>query len=395
MTRLPVRLSLLILCLAAISGAGFLLWSSARVDARGGATLRQFALHARGARSAIGELRAAQQAYVAVGQGEDFWFARVSELGKEIEERIGSLRSLAQASGTASDLEAAMTAVQEFMQMDLRARDYVRGRQMTLASDMVFADGFELIRKAADALDRALTGEEVARDAAAAAAQRRQAGVIGAAAAIVLIGMVLLLPTGRKRLEREGISVAPAAAVPAVSDQTLDDLSDFGLVARPLPPLERRINLDAIASLCRDLARVPDTRALPSLLERTAAVIDASGLVLWIADPDGRELSPILVHGYPPQLANRLGTIPREAENVTAAAYRTGLLQTVKGDAISSGAIAAPLVGAAGCVGVMAAEMKNGGEQHEPLLAAATIIAAQLATLVGPPSARAKTEAAG
>jgi hypothetical protein len=43
----------------------------------------------------------------------------------------------------------------------------------------------------------------------------------------------------------------------------------------------------------------------------------------------------------------------------------------------------------------MAAELKNGGEQDHALLAATTIIAAQLATLVGPPSARAKTEAVG
>ena len=43
----------------------------------------------------------------------------------------------------------------------------------------------------------------------------------------------------------------------------------------------------------------------------------------------------------------------------------------------------------------MAAEMKNGGEQRDPLLAAATIIASQLSTLVGPPSARTRAEAAG
>ncbi len=117
---------------------------------------------------------------------------------------------------------------------------------------------------------------------------------------------------------------------------------------------------------------------------------------MWIADPDGRELSPILVHGYPPKLASRLGTIARDASNVTASAYRTGLLQTVKGDAVSDGAIAAPLVSASGCVGVLAAEMKNGGEQQEVLLSAAAIIASQLATLVGPPSSRsARSEAAG
>ena len=150
-----------------------------------------------------------------------------------------------------------------------------------------------------------------------------------------------------------------------------------------------------MAALCVDLARIQDTRALPGLLARAADILQASGIVLWIADPDGRELSPIVVHGYSPQLPRGSGRSLRDAENVTASAYRTGLLQTMKGDAISNGAVAAPLVTAGGCVGVMAAELKNGGEQQDALLAAAAIVASQLATLVGPPSVRAKTEAVG
>jgi hypothetical protein len=45
----------------------------------------------------------------------------------------------------------------------------------------------------------------------------------------------------------------------------------------------------------------------------------------------------------------------------------------------------------------MAAELKNGGERRDGTLAAAAIVAAQLATLVGPPSSRAenRVEAAG
>ena len=149
-----------------------------------------------------------------------------------------------------------------------------------------------------------------------------------------------------------------------------------------------------VASLCVDLARVVDTRALPSLLDRTASLLDASGIILWIADPDGRELNPIFAQGYPQQLVNRLGTIPRDAENATAAAFRTSLLQTVMADEISGGAIAAPLVTPGGCVGVMAAEVRHDSERHDSKLAAATIVAAQLATLVGPPSARPQTRSA-
>jgi hypothetical protein len=157
------------------------------------------------------------------------------------------------------------------------------------------------------------------------------------------------------------------------------------------------VDLRGVASLCSDLARVVDTQALPAILERAAGVLDATGIVLWIADPDGRELSPIVTHGYPKQLVARLGTILRDAENVTAAAFRTSLLQTVTADAVSNGAIAAPLVTPAGCVGVMAAEVRHEGEKDSGKLAIATIVAAQLATLAGPPSVRAhaRVEAAG
>lgn len=163
------------------------------------------------------------------------------------------------------------------------------------------------------------------------------------------------------------------------------------------PTLERAPDTDfaGVASLCVDLARIVDTRALPSLLDRAATILDASGIILWIADPDGRELNAIFAQGYPQQLVNRLGTIPRDAQNATAAAFRTSLLQTVMADSISSGAIAAPLVTPGGCVGVMSAEVRHDAERQDMKLAAATIVAAQLATLVGPPTAKNHAKAAG
>jgi hypothetical protein len=128
--------------------------------------------------------------------------------------------------------------------------------------------------------------------------------------------------------------------------------------------------------------------ALSPLLERAATLLDAAGIILWMADPDGRELNPVLSHGYPQHLVNRLGTIPRGAENATAAAFRSGVLQTVFSDNGSNGAIAAPLVTSGGCVGVMAVEVRGATEKLDANLAAATIVAAQLASLVGPAAIR-------
>ncbi|SRR6266567_6920334 len=396
MTKLPVRLLLLLVCLAAVGGAAYMVWI-AEQNARARETAsRRFADGARSAAIAVSDLRGAEQAYVAAGQGQDFWFARVSALVTDLHDKLSALKPLAIAPDASLALDDAAGALQDFEQMDRRAREFVRNHQTTPASDLIFADGFDLTRKAGDALDRALTAELSDRDAVLGFLKRREIYVLAGSAGATLLAVVLLVPVRRRDPEPAAHAGSPVESVPLVSRETFADLDDFGVVpVRPAPPVPT-VNLDSVASLCVDLAKVADVRALPPLLERAAAVLDASGIVVWIADPDGRELAPILVHGYPPQLANRLVTLTRDAQNVTAAAFRTGLLQTVKGDAVSNGAVAAPLVAVGGCVGVMAAEMQHGGEQQESLLSAARIIAAQLATLVGPPSVRsAKTEAAG
>lgn len=410
MTKLSVRLTLLLACVSAIGYAAFLTWSSEH-DARLAAnSLRQFNVAARALSVGVAELRAAQQSYVAVGQGQDFWFARVTAIVTDLHEKLATLRSLATAPEAVVAVDDASGALQDFEQMDKRARDYARSRQLTLASDLLFTDGFDLTKKAGDSIERAVTAELMSREVFAGELRRQEVEALSGAAGLATFALLLLAPTGPKRRGRNRAAASAAPAIPTASLKTLDDLMDFGIVEKaaapvvpataapppaPLLPARSTVDLGGVAALCVQFARIQETRALPALLGRAADILNASGIVLWIADPDGRELSPIVVHGYSPQLANRFGTIVRDAENVTALAYRTGLLQTMKSDAVSNGAVAAPLVTSGGCVGVMAIEMKDGGEQQEPLLAAAAIFAAQLATLVGPPSARAKTEAVG
>ncbi len=396
MTKLSVRLTLLFLSVAAVGYAAFFTWSSEQHLRLTDNSSRRFETTARAVSVGVVELRAAQQAYVAAGQGEDFWLARVTAIVKDLNDKLSTLKSVATVPEAVAAVDDAAGVLQDFEQMDRRARDYTRGRQLTLASDLVFTDGFDLTRKAGDAVERAVTAESTARDAVAGDVRRDEVRALAGAAGVAFLGLLLLLPTGRKPPAPTTVSIA--RPTPSVSAETLDDLRDFGGATAPPPPVttaRSSVDLGGVAALCVDLARIQKTPALPALLDRAAVILQASGIVLWIADPDGRELTPIVVHGYSPQLASRFGTISRDAENVTASAYRTGLLQTMKGDAISNGAVAAPLVTAAGSVGVMAAELKNGGEQDDALLAATAIIAAQLATLVGPPSARAKTEAVG
>jgi hypothetical protein len=392
-----MRVALVMICLAASASAAFLIWTSEQQARALQSAVDAFTSAAHGARVAVSDLRGAQQGYVAAGQGPDFWFARVTGIVSDLHDRLASLKSLAASPEASIAIEDAAGALQDFDQVDKRARDLSRARQLATASDLIFADGFDLTKKAGDAIDRALTLELADRRGVLDFLKRREQYALASGSVVVAIVLVLLAPLPGRKVDASVAALPAAEPAPAVSREPLAGLNGFGAVPQVAPAApEPEVDMAGVAEVCADLAKVTDTRALPEILGRAASLLDAAGLVVWIADPDGRELAPILVHGYPPQFATRLGTIARDAANVTASAYRTGLLQTVKGDSVCDGAIAAPLVSATGCVGVLAAEMRNGGEQRQALLSAAEIIAAQLSMLVGPPSARpARTEVAG
>jgi hypothetical protein len=127
---------------------------------------------------------------------------------------------------------------------------------------------------------------------------------------------------------------------------------------------------------------------LPDLLARAAAVLDASGLIVWMSA--GEELFAVAAHGYDPRVISRLGPIARNANNATAASWRSGRLDAVPGDPMSNGAVVAPMSGPDACVGVLAAELRHGREADTDARAVAAMLAAQLATaLVAGPAASA------
>ena len=127
---------------------------------------------------------------------------------------------------------------------------------------------------------------------------------------------------------------------------------------------------------------------MKTLLGRAAELLDASGLMLWMATASGAELRPALAHGYDPQTLARIPPVPRSAGNAAAAAFRTATLQIVLSRPGSSkGAIVAPVLSADGCIGVLSAEMRDGAEASETVQAVAAIIAAQLAGVVASTSA--------
>jgi transcriptional regulator with XRE-family HTH domain len=152
-------------------------------------------------------------------------------------------------------------------------------------------------------------------------------------------------------------------------------------VRTPLTPPSRSSELDLLAAgrVCTALGRVDQPSALAPLLRETAGILDVIGVVVWIWEPRVNGLTAVLACGYSDQVVAQLPSVPRDANNATAEAFRNAETCVVNGTDRSSGALAVPLMTPKGCVGVLAIEVWHGREQEASVLALATIFAAQLA----------------
>ncbi len=376
MSRRGARLTVAVLFALSVGAAAWQYLRAERALASHHSQLAAFERDARAAGVSIADTRAAQQAYVAIGQGTDYWTTRVSASLDSLRVRLTALRQQAQSPEAGARIDAALVALDDFARMDRRARDYAVSGQRLLASDVIFADGFEMSQAVVAELDAARASELPHRARLAGAIESRKRLLAAGTSGLGIFFMLILAFAAGTRPVK-GDFAQDVASEPA------DDLSGLTLTLdAPRAPFPA-VDLPAAAALCADLARVTDPREIHVLLDRAARILDASGIILWIADPDGRELIPTAAHGYTGAALARMGTIPGDADNATAAAYREGKVHTVKGDVLTSGAIVAPLVTPGKCAGVMAAEVRHEREQSEDVRAVAAIMAAQLAMLVG------------
>src|SRR4051794_31792713 len=215
------RLALLVLFVLALGVTAYLFRKGEIARRAETAAAAVFNAQARSTSRNILELRAAQQAYVATGQGENFWAARVTSTLATVKEGLATLRSAAISADAQAALDTAAGSIQDFAQMDARARTYVRGNQNILASDMIFSNGNELTDAAVGALEKAASAEQVARAAANETLASRQSFALVAAAAAAALVVLLLIPAGE-----------PEMAAPAFLEPTKK-------VATPGAPLAR------------------------------------------------------------------------------------------------------------------------------------------------------------
>jgi hypothetical protein len=369
----------------------------------------------------LADLRAAEQAYVAAGQDRVYWTTKVNSHLDTVSESLENLRRLATAPASLEALSEAEGAIADLQGMDQRAREHASLEQPLLASDLIFTNRLELASRAAANIELARATERTTRNETARAARSAQTTMLAVAAGVSVVMLLLLAPLPREKsttfasldessdataepsapsaddaagltrldltASKRSRSARAAAAAPAATSgrqtaRSTATQTTAGKDAEPKPDLR------TAADLCTDLSAMAASEELPALLARAADLMNANGLIVWVLDATDA-LRPAIGHGYPPKALARIGAIPSDSSNATAAAYRDARMQVVVGSDGASGALATPLRSANRCVGVLSAELRDGWESSDAVQASAAIVAAQLATMLHtePPAA--------
>ena len=219
----------------------------------------------------------------------------------------------------------------------------------------------------------------------------RRGGTIEDPAVVESIAAPVADPATAQLLALESIRRAAVGAGPSPRldpagqlgrSRTMSEATASEPIAVKTPP-EFSPDLPAVARFCTELGRVNDAAGVQRLLQEAAGILEATGLIVWIWDASAGGLTPVLAHGYSPRVLAQLPAVTREADNPTAAAFRSGEVCAITGSENASGAIVVPLLTPGGCAGVLAIELQHGREQSRSVCAVATIMAALLAQLVG------------
>ena len=347
-----------------------------------------FDVHAREAADALADVRVAEEAYLVPGQGLPFWMHKVATTVDVARTKLALLRESADSTNALSALVDADAALTEFESIDRRGREYMNAGQQLMASDVIFTEATQTAAAAAHQIEGARAAERQSADAKSAAARRREGLAAAGAAVFGFIMMLTLVPLPRSD-ETTAAAARPepeefARVVPRPQPAAAKPEAAPAIAAAPANPAVPRIRttaspvLKVVAELAVAFGKVNEAGELEKLMARTADVLDASGIVVWMGNSVGGDLRPVLTHGYSSQVVSRMPKVARGADNAAAAAYRTGELQIVPARPGFRGAVVAPILRADGCVGALSAEIQDGGEIADGVHAVAAIVAAQL-----------------
>jgi hypothetical protein len=393
MNRGGTRLAVLFCTLALQAGAVYKLVETDRKLADARTHLSVVSDQTERAARLLAEIRALQFAHVA---GANLATSEpAGALFDEVERLIVALRGQV-ATEAAQSLGVALDHLRSLRETDGRLRTFVAAGERIMALDLSLGEAREITVNLAGQVGQAREHDARLTEARIGSLRMIEAYFLVGTVGIGLLALVLLVPwrrTPSSAVEPTGGAEEPGRGLglrshtPASAGRESDGATtggDHRSPGRPAAPAAPAADLWQTAKLCKDLARVGDPDELPGLLARASALLDATGIVVWVVDTRDGSLRPVSAHGYPPEAIAKIGAIAADADNATAAACRTGELQVVAADSSAPGALAAPMASPGGCVGVMAAEIKAGRENDPTVQASATIIASQLAALVQP-----------
>ena len=346
------------------------------------------------------DIAAYQAAYVALAQPLQPSLDRVAANLQTLAGNVSALASIVRSTEAMATATLIADNVRSLADADRTIRENLRAGETLMASDLIFGEARHTIDSIVVSL-RELEDVESSWTSTDLQFLDRQAWTtLVGAAALWLLGLIVLLPIP---------VVVKAASAPAVdsagtptetanaSPQPEANEASLRIVPEPAAAWSSRVaaetaagasaasvsssmDLAAAADVCTAISRVTSVAALTEVLGHAAAVLDASGVIVWMGA--GEELFPATAFGYDPRVVNRLGPIARFSDNATANAWLMGQVRTVAGDSTTNGAIVAPMFGPDACIGVLAAEVRHGREADPATQAVTTMIAAQLASAV-------------
>jgi len=335
------------------------------------------------------DVRGSMYAYAAPNQGSAFWGARVGTLLDTVRQHVVTLDAAAATSG--ASLADSLDGLDQLTAADRRARQYVDRGELLLAGDVLFTEVRDLLNAVTEQVATVRVSLKAEADRRIATIRVEQAMLAGGGIALWFVTALLLVPGSTKPVAKEPGEWRQELADTLKSTPATDDLALALKKSEPAPIPEPvvavaapHVDLKAIAELCADLSALTDVGALSGALARASEVIGAKGVIVWVTSNDGSSLSPVSTHGFDARVVERIGTIDRASANLTAEALRENTAKVSAATATAGAALAVPMCGPSGPVGVLSAELQVGREADEACVAVAAIVAAQLATLTAP-----------
>jgi hypothetical protein len=320
-----------VLALALVAAAASCYWAATleRVALDQRRALTTATADARSLQAALSDTRRALAAMAAPGQAAVSWSRQATA---SIETARGRLTALASADGGAH-LRAQAERLDRLAEAQSRLHDFAVGGRSLMASDLAFGEALPHV----DALDQ-------------------QVGD-------TLTSMI-----------------APPAAM------------TMATTATPLPEArvveKARVDLSPLAAACDALARVSDGAMLPGVLDQVRPTLGARGLAVWLADATGETLQVVASSGYDARMVERFPILRVSDDTPTSQAFAKLAPVRTPPRISQPAAVAVPIAGARGVTGVLSFEMANGRDGSAEIVAAANIVASQLASLLEPPQAR-------